>query len=67
MANCPKCGRTVTADEIGLNRKIVHREATEFRCLACLAEYFQTTEDALRETIERYRAAGCTLFPRRKS
>ncbi len=62
MAACYKCGKEITSDEIGLNKKIVNRGVEKYLCIECLAEYFVTTVEALRENIERFRRAGCHFF-----
>jgi len=60
--NCMKCGRALEDDEIALHRKLINRGAKEFMCLDCLAAYYETTVEKLREMIRRFRADGCTLF-----
>ena len=62
MDRCTKCGAPLSRDEIGLHRKIVNRGATEFCCIRCLSDHFKVSEAELREMIERFREAGCTLF-----
>jgi len=59
---CEKCGAELSADEIGLHRKLVNRGATSFRCLACLGEHFDLSRNELLEMIERFRGQGCGLF-----
>ncbi len=61
---CMKCGRELTGDEVGMHKKMIHRGATEFMCLSCLAEYFKCSEELLRQKMEQFRAAGCMLFSR---
>ncbi len=62
MANCMKCGRELKLNEIGLHRKIVHRGATEFMCLTCMAEYFKVEEKELEQLIANFKKVGCRLF-----
>ncbi len=64
MANCYKCEKELTADEIGLFRKTVDRMADRFLCIDCLAEHFDTTSESLYEMIKRLRSTGCMLFPK---
>ncbi len=59
---CKQCGRKLTRDEIGLHKKMINRGATEFLCITCLAAYFDSTEEAMRERIEHFRSEGCLLF-----
>lgn len=60
---CAACDRVLTADELGLSRKLINRGTRVFYCVPCLAEKYRVTESALRDMIERFRAAGCSLFP----
>ena len=62
MSRCTGCGRELTADEIALYRRLVHRAATEFLCLDCLSKRLGVTVEELREKIDLFRRAGCTLF-----
>ncbi len=59
---CMKCGRELTDDEVGMHKKMVHRSATEFMCLTCLAEFYQCSEELLHKKMEQFRASGCVLF-----
>lgn len=61
---CFKCGKELTADEMGLFRKTVDRMADRFLCIDCLAERFETTRESLQNMIDRLRESGCTLFPK---
>ena len=63
MKQCWKCGARLTADEVGLNYKIVNRGVTRFQCLSCLSGTFRTPVERLRALIENFRAAGCSMFP----
>lgn len=61
--DCSYCDREVlTRDEIGLNRKIIHRQIERMMCLECMAGYFETTEEELREKVEEFKRRGCALF-----
>ena len=59
---CHFCEAELMKDEIALNKKIVGRSVVKLQCLICLAAYFETTEDDLREKIEFFKMQGCTLF-----
>ena len=61
-AQCRRCGKKLTKDEIALTRKLINRGTTDYFCLSCLASRFQVTEDILREKIRQFREMGCTLF-----
>ena len=61
--NCTFCGKeNLSKDEIGLNKKIIHRQIDRMMCLICMAAYFETTEDELKERIEEFKRQGCALF-----
>lgn len=60
---CIKCGGRLTADDIGLHRKLINRGAREFMCIRCLAEKFKVSVACLEQKIEEYKEWGCTLFP----
>jgi len=60
--NCRECGKPITNDEIGITKKMVNRGCEEFYCMECLAREFRITVDDVKALIERFRAAGCTLF-----
>ena len=60
--NCSVCRKPVEPVAVALTRKIVGPNATEVRCLACLAAKFRTTEERLLDAARRYRDGGCVLF-----
>ncbi len=61
---CVKCGGTVTADDIGLFRKLVDRTADGgFMCIDCMAEKFGCRREKLEEKVREYRKNGCLMFP----
>jgi hypothetical protein len=62
MERCIVCGAALGYDEIGLSKKLINRGAAQFKCLACLAAYYQLSEHRLRQLAAQYRAQGCTLF-----
>ena len=37
---CKKCGAPLGGDDIAIYRKLVTRNADEFFCIDCLAEYY---------------------------
>ncbi len=67
MENCYKCGARLSGDETGLNYKLVNRGVTKFLCIRCLGEAFGMAEQTLRDMADRFRAAGCTMFPPKAS
>jgi len=61
--DCSYCDKEkLSKDEIGINKKIIHRQIERMMCLTCMAAYFETTEDELKEKIEEFRRQGCSLF-----
>ena len=61
-----KCGRDLSADEIGLHKKMINRGAETFLCIDCLAAFFHCEVSLLEQKIEQFREQGCMLFPPRK-
>ena len=61
--DCAFCVKEkLSKDEIGLNKKLIHRQIERMMCLACMAAYFETTEENLKEKIEWFKEQGCALF-----
>lgn len=61
--DCSYCEREkLSKDEIGLNKKAIHPHLERMMCLACMAAYFETTEEELRGKIEQFKRQGCVLF-----
>lgn len=59
---CADCGKELERDEKGLSYKLIGRGSPRCYCLGCLGRQFRLTETRLRELIEQFRSAGCTLF-----
>ena len=63
IKKCRVCGKTpLLKNEIGLNKKFIHRELEDFFCMSCLADYFEMSEDELIEKIDEFKDQGCALF-----
>ena len=45
-----------------LNKKLFPRQIERMMCLACMAAYFETTEEYLKDQIEYFKRQGCALF-----
>ena len=61
--NCAYCGKEkLSKYDIGLNKKLIHRQIERIMCLTCIAAYFETTEEELKEMIEGFKRQGCALF-----
>ncbi|MBQ6239150.1 MAG: hypothetical protein IJK56_02165 [Firmicutes bacterium] len=62
MDVCTQCGKSLTFNEIGLHKRLISRDSTEFLCLQCLSKAFHVPEERLKEKIKEYIRQGCTLF-----
>jgi transcription elongation factor Elf1 len=61
--NCAYCGKEkLSKNDIGLNKKLIHPQIERMKCLTCMAEYFEMTEEEMKEMIERFKRQGCALF-----
>lgn len=61
--NCAYCDKeNLSKNDIGLNKKLIHRQIKRMMCLTCMASYFETTEEELKEMIEIFKRQGCALF-----
>ena len=61
--NCTYCDKEkLSKIEIGLNKKLIHRQIERMMCLTCLTGFFETTELELKERIEGFKRQGCALF-----
>ena len=59
---CKQCGRSLTYNEIGLNKKLVGKTQTEFYCKRCLAEFLNVSVQRLDEKQQQFIDSGCCLF-----
>ena len=60
---CAYCNKEkLSKNDIGLNKKLIHRQIERMMCLTCMAEYLETTEEELKELIELFKREGCALF-----
>ena len=63
QVKCAYCNKAkLTKNDIGLNKKLIHQQVERMMCMTCLAEYFETTEEELKEMIEGFKQQGCVLF-----
>ena len=63
QVNCAYCHKEkLSKNEIGLNKKLIHPQIERMMCLTCMAAYFETTEEELKQMIERFKQQGCALF-----
>ena len=62
-ADCIICGqKELDKNTIGINKKLVGEDITNFYCMNCLAEYLECTIGELLEKIEEFKEEGCKLF-----
>ena len=55
---CKHCGRPVSYDEMGLNKKLIRRDAEEFFCLCCLSKKIERQRRAAAGKNGRIQARG---------
>ncbi len=61
--DCVICGeKDLSKDTIGINKKLLGRNVTNYYCMNCLAESMGCTVEELLDEIEEFKEAGCTLF-----
>lgn len=49
---CKKCERELTADEVGLHKKLCGKLSESHCCITCLSKHFEVSEQLLVEKIE---------------
>ena len=47
---------------MSLNYKLIHRQAKNFMCKDCLADYFEISVSDLYSAAVRYKKEGCMMF-----
>ena len=62
VANCIRCDKGLTGDEIAIYRRLIYRDAEEYMCKACLAKYLGVPEEVIDARIVYFKKIGCTLF-----
>lgn len=61
--DCVICRKNdLEKDTIGINKKLLGIDITNFYCMDCLAEYLGCTVEELLDKIEEFKEEGCTLF-----
>ena len=61
--DCVICGKNdLEKETIGINKKLLGIDITNFYCMDCLAEYLGCTVEELLDKIEEFKEEGCTLF-----
>lgn len=60
---CVVCNKKyLDKDTVGINKKLLGTDITNFYCMECLAEYLECTVDELLDKIEEFKTEGCKLF-----
>ncbi len=62
MPKCERCGKMLSNNEIGINKKLINRNATKFLCKACLADSIGCDEKVIDKKIIQFKEMGCMLF-----
>lgn len=61
--SCLNCGHTpLCKNEVGVSKKLLGGKIEHFFCLACLADYIDTTVEDLNYKIDEFKEQGCILF-----
>ena len=59
---CNDCGKTLSKDEIALNKKLISIEVEVFQCLGCMSIDMECEVDDLQTKIDEFKEQGCSLF-----
>ena len=60
---CVMCGKpNLDKNTVGINKKLLGENISNFYCMDCLADYLGCTVDELLDKIEEFKAEGCKLF-----
>ena len=60
---CSTCDKSrLEHNEVGLCKKLLGRQAVNFLCMDCLADFLEVTSEELLEKIEDFKCQGCALF-----
>ncbi len=60
---CVSCGKTgLSRNEIGINKKLLGKDAEGFYCLDCLADFLDVKPQDILDKIEEFKEEGCKLF-----
>lgn len=61
--NCVICGKkNLDRNTVGLNKKLLGKDISNFYCMDCLADYLACTVEDLFAKIEEFKDEGCKLF-----
>lgn len=60
--NCITCGKEISKDEVGINKKLFDEHIDVYQCISCLSQELGITEKDLQRKIEGFKNEGCVLF-----
>lgn len=61
--SCVICGQeNLDKETIGINKKLLGLEITNYYCMDCLADYLECSVEELLAKIEEFKSEGCKLF-----
>lgn len=61
--NCVSCGKkNLDKNTIGINKKLLGEDISDFYCLDCLAETLSCSVDDILDKIEEFKNEGCKMF-----
>lgn len=59
---CYICGKNLSKDDIGINKKLIDEELTKFLCVECLSNDIGVSIEDIKDKIEEFKEEGCKLF-----
>lgn len=63
IIECIACGKSpLEKDTVGINKKLLGKQITNYYCIDCLADYLECSVEDLLEKIEEFKEEGCELF-----
>ena len=61
--DCISCGKQgLDKNTVGLNKKLLGKDISNYYCMNCLADYLECTVEDLKDKIEEFKDEGCSLF-----
>lgn len=62
MKQCPRCGKTLSTNEIGISLRLLGRDGSRLLCRECLAAELKVEPDVIDQKIRQFKNQGCPLF-----
>ena len=61
--DCISCGKQgLDKNTVGLNKKLLGKDISNYYCMNCLADYLECTVEDLKDKVEEFKDERCTLF-----